>query len=529
MDGLAIAAVLNELRPALEGAFIRTAYQPTRDTLVFRISGARPLRLLISPKAASLHLTERPIANPETPSGFAMLLRKHLRGGRIASIRQHGWDRVVTLIAERRVGSRIETVELVCELIGLRGNVLIVKEGVIVGAFRADLRSRLGSPYAPLDPQEKINPESITVADCTRFLASDKPAAALAREIDGMGKETARDVLAMAEEADAGGISAERLLAAMDSIVGCVSDPKPHVDGESGRPLFYPMAGATPVGSMSEAFDRAAEQTVSPEDASETRAVRSHLQRVLGRASRTAARLRGWLGEAEQADALQLEADLILTYRIDIGPRASSASLVDPATGEAVEVSLDPSMSAVDNAQRRYRRARRLRRGRAQVEARLRRIEQEIREVEGGLQALEAGDPLPLEAASHLPSRAPSEKEPPRPQTRQLNIGGYDVFVGRSAQDNDRLLQAAAPDDVWMHARGVPGSHVIVRRRGTGEIPHDVIERAAVLAARHSKAGGERKVAVTVAAAKHVHKPKGAAPGLAIVRQESTLTVRLDS
>lgn len=99
------------------------------------------------------------------------------------------------------------------------------------------------------------------------------------------------------------------------------------------------------------------------------------------------------------------------------------------------------------------------------------------------------------------------------------------MLVGRDAKENDRLLREAAPDDVWMHARGAPGSHVLIRRGGRREIPQSVLRVAASLAARYSKLKSERSVDVTVAAAKHVRKPKGAPPGMVMVQNEDTLTV----
>jgi len=528
MDGLAVAAMLGELRPQVEGSFIRTAYQPTRDAFLFRLSGAKPLRLLISPRDAVIHLTERRIPNPEIPSGFAMLLRKHLRGGRIAGICQHGWDRVVTIHVERRSGKKTEQVDLVAELIGLRGNLLVVRNGVVVGAARQDRRIRLGKAYEPLPAQPKADPGTLTADDLGLILAASAPEQALAKRLDGVGKQTAQDLLRLASpegQADPEPC-AKGLQLAIDQIVNAVSNPVPHVDPARGRALFYPVPGAEATASFSAAFDRLAEPADELGDEEDQRAVRVHLQRALGRQARTAERLGAWLEDAGQADRLQREADLILTYLSEIDAGCSRVQLVDPATAEAIEIRLDPSLSAAENAQKRYRRARRLRRGRAQVEARRKRVEASVSSIEKALDALADGEPIPIEATSFLPQERVEAKTAPKPQAHRLEIEGHLVLVGRNAQDNDRLLQAAGPDDLWLHARGVAGSHVVIRRQGSHEIPATVVEAAAVLAAQHSKSRHERKVEVTIAEAKHVRKPKRGAPGLAIVRHEDTLTVR---
>ncbi|MBU0595486.1 NFACT family protein, partial [Candidatus Bipolaricaulota bacterium] len=95
MDGLAIAAALGEMRRELEGGWIRSIYQPTRSLFVLRVFAGAKQTILISPRDASMHLTNLDIANPESPSTFVMQLRKHLKGGRIVSIVQRGWDRIV--------------------------------------------------------------------------------------------------------------------------------------------------------------------------------------------------------------------------------------------------------------------------------------------------------------------------------------------------------------------------------------------------------------------------------------------------
>ena len=92
---------------------------------------------------------------------------------------------------------------------------------------------------------------------------------------------------------------------------------------------------------------------------------------------------------------------------------------------------------------------------------------------------------------------------------------------------NDRLLRSANPEDLWLHAKGFPGSHVFVRNRKRAEYPAEVIYEAALLAARFSRAKGERRVEVSYTKVKHVRKPKGARPGLVILGKEDTLTVEL--
>lgn len=108
------------------------------------------------------------------------------------------------------------------------------------------------------------------------------------------------------------------------------------------------------------------------------------------------------------------------------------------------------------------------------------------------------------------------------------DVDGYEVLVGRSARDNDRLtFKEAAPQDVWLHVGGgTPGSHVVVRAPEGGEVPRHVVKRAAELAARHSKAGKTTgKVDVHVCRACDVRKPRGAKPGSVELRRYESVKV----
>ena len=98
------------------------------------------------------------------------------------------------------------------------------------------------------------------------------------------------------------------------------------------------------------------------------------------------------------------------------------------------------------------------------------------------------------------------------------------MLVGRSAEENDRLVREARPHDLWLHARGVPGAHVVVRTGGR-EVPEGVLRQAAQLAAWHSRARGERKVPVSYTEARHLRKPRGAPPGAVILKEESVIVV----
>ena len=108
---------------------------------------------------------------------------------------------------------------------------------------------------------------------------------------------------------------------------------------------------------------------------------------------------------------------------------------------------------------------------------------------------------------------------------RNIKISDYEIFIGKSAQSNDELLRFASKEDIWMHARGVSGSHVIIRKKGKLPVPKEVLERAAQLAAWYSKGKNASLMPVIYTPRKYVRKPKGAAPGAVTCDREEVIMV----
>lgn len=200
-----------------------------------------------------------------------------------------------------------------------------------------------------------------------------------------------------------------------------------------------------------------------------------------------------------------------------------------------IEIALDPALSPVENAERYYDRARRTRRSRVEAKRRL----VEAREyadraaallddlrAAGGLKAVrtfrrERADEL-------LPFLPETEASVNRVPFRRFDLGeGYEVWVGRNARQNDELtFRYARKYDLWMHARGAPGSHAVLRLPGrTAHPDRRILQQAAAIAAYFSKARGSGLVPVIVAERKYVRKPRGAESGVVALDREDVLLV----
>ena len=524
MDGLSIAASLAEISPHIIGSTIRTVYHPDYAQFVLRLFDGEDVRLVIDLREASVRTAVQPIENPATPSTFVMLLRKHLRGGRVAGCVQWEWDRVVTLNITRMEGAERFTYQLIAELVGTRGNLLLFRDGCLLQSLRSDGRNTVGCPYAGLPSQDKLDPGDVLPAQMEQWLADGTAESVLVRRIEGIGRQTAADMIAQSSGDDL----ALNVSLHLKELLSYVYAPRPYVTEDETRATFYPLPPpAIPVDSFQVALDRVRarplQESLPPQDT-----LLSELKRAVRAKERTIGKLLDWLDTSTQADVWQSQADLLMTFQSEISRGQQTVTLTRPADDQEVTIQLDPSLSVIENAQSLYKRAKRIRRGHPHVHNRLKRSRLELSSLQRSLEARQRGEAVESEILALLPNRR--KKLPPEKKTipfRQFEVDGFHIWMGKSARQNDALLRAASPNDVWMHAKDYAGSHVVIRARGQERIPDAVLQSAARLAALHSKAKSERRVEITMTQVKKVRKPKGAPAGLVNVRDTDTLTVEL--
>lgn len=268
---------------------------------------------------------------------------------------------------------------------------------------------------------------------------------------------------------------------------------------------------------FSQALDRVLEERVFGELAE---AQVAELERAVERRKRALAMLAEAEKEAQIWPALKDKADLILARLAEI-PKGAPKVTVEGFDGSPVELELDPSLPPARFAQALYRRAGKLRRRAQEIPARRAHLEEEIAKISEEVALLRNRPDL----APYLlqGEETPGQKGPPS-GPRQYPIGEFRVLVGRSAKENDVIVRRASPQDLWLHARGVPGAHVLIKTGGR-PVPEEVLRRAAELAAWFSKARGERKAEVSYTEARYVRRRKGSPPGTVVLLRENVIVV----
>ena len=465
-----IAAVVAELAP-LTGARVDAVRAPAERAVALDLLGPRgPARLLVSAEAdvTRLHATRARTPRAGSPSGFEQLLRRELEGARLDAIEASPGDRVVALRLARPQGA----VRLVAELTGRHGNLFLVgDDGVIRASAGRNLSDRralvAGQPYVP--PAKR--PPSTAPAPVRFAPVAGEPFP-----------------LSAAIDAAYSALEAERVLA------------------EARRRLRDPVRAA--VARATRALERLADEAARVPAAEADRRTGELLARNLGRIRRGAR-------------------EVALTDWTEEGPRE-------------VTVALDPALSPQANLERHFRRYRRIVESAARVAERTR----EVRARAGALRALlleldaaAPGELARLEREARRLGAAPRPQRPPRarreepasPHRTFRSAAGATILVGRGPHENDTLtVSVARGNDLWLHARGVPGAHVVVRL-GKGRAPdQETFLDAAHLALHFSDARGAPQAEIAATRAKYVRKPKGAAPGAVTYSQEKVTLLRAE-
>ena len=264
------------------------------------------------------------------------------------------------------------------------------------------------------------------------------------------------------------------------------------------------------------------------------------LRRTLKTAERRIEALYRDLGQAAEAEVLEKHGHVLLAHLGSICTGVAQVELIDvfDATGTSFCcIELDGQKTPAENAAALLKRAKKYGRRRALLPARIKEAEVERDQIKDHLSAAEKGHGLEeievwLGEKGYIRTMEKSENKradhAAQAHPRQyLTSDGWRVWAGRNNKENDILThKMAAQNDMWFHAHGYPGSHVVLRRDGRKDEPSkQALEEAAAIAAFWSKGKSAKKVPVVYTLAKYVNKPRGGAPGQAVIKREKTLMV----
>ena len=588
-DFITTTAVAGELRAALTPGRVQQAFQVDANSYALEVYAGNQRRYLLlsadqqRPRVHLLSDEQRPRRGVDTPSPLLQLLRKFVRGAILTGVSQPPWERVLWLHFDH---SQFGRTALVIELIGRWSNLLLLREArpekkgkkahqateaVEVtedvdlwrilecvhrhrpqdGARRPALPGQL---YTPPPAQEGWRPDELTELRLRLLLEQTPPDAtvwrALLDGLLGVSPLLAREIVFRATgdaQIRAGQVARmtpllEAVAALVDILHGEAWQPCLAFDADGSPVAFAPYRLTHRVNNRLEdvaSISLAAEQfyaqrSVAGDDAygAARRQVAATIDRVRRGLERRRESIGRQLRSPEEIDRLRVSGEWILALSSTIEPRQTELRLPDD-TG-LPPVALDPMLSPADNAARYFKRYGKSKRARQYAEPRLAEVEAELAYVEQLAADLAlAGDRNEIDAVR---AQLAEDGYLRQPRTRIVNqpkgpryytsLEGFAIVVGRNSRQNERVtFDIATPDDLWLHARGLAGSHVVVRSGGRS-VSDATVQQAAELAAYFSRGRGEAWVDVIVTTRRHVRRAPGGHPGMVMVDGETVVTVR---
>lgn len=564
-DGITIANITKELKERLTGGRIAKIAQPEADELLLTIKAPEgQLRLLISASASLplIYLTEQNKPSPMTAPGFCMLLRKHLNGGRIVEISQPSLERIIHFTIEHYndLGDLCRKI-LIVELMGKHSNLIFCnEEGMILDSIKhvpssmSSVREVLpGRTYFIPATQEKADPFTIDGQTFQKLL-SEKPmklSKALYTSLTGISPVIAEELCfraSLESNQTANSFSETEYLHLYRTFSYLMEDVK---NGEFSPSILY--SGKEPVefasvplkqyGSLQAVTFNSisvlletyyAEKNTLTRIRQKSADLRKIVQTALERNRKKYDLQEKQLKDTEKREKYKVYGELIHTYGYNLEPEASSLTALNYYTGEEITIPLDPALTPQENAKKYFDKYNKLKRTFEAVTALIQETRSEIEHLESISAALDIAlleeDLVQIKEElmdyGYVKRKYGKKKEKVTSKPfHYVSSDGFHMYVGKNNFQNEELtFQFATGNDWWFHAKGVPGSHVIVKSEGQ-ELPDRTFEEAGRLAAYYSKSRGNDKVEIDYIQKKHVKKPGGGKPGFVVYYTNYSLMI----
>lgn len=567
-DGITVAALTKELKETICDGRIAKIAQPESDELLLTIKtkeGQRRLSISASASLPLIYLTNDNKPSPMTAPNFCMLLRKHIGNGRIVDVSQPGLERIIQLRIEHldELGD-LRQKTLVVEIMGKHSNIIFCdeKDQIIdsikhVPAQMSSVREVLpGRPYFIPDTMEKQDPLTAADEDFSRALRG-KPmriSKAVYTSFTGISPVVAEEICYLAgidSQMTASDLTDDMLTHLyrqfqyyMEDVRNGAFNPVIYFDGNtpkefSALPLtHFQNLEKKEYGSISEVLSTYyATRNTLVRIRQKSADLRHIVQTALERNRKKYELQSRQLKDTENRDLYKVYGELINAYGYQLPEGSKELTALNYYTGEELTIPLDPVKTPQENAQKYFARYNKQKRTYEALTELISETGDEIRYLESVESALDIAlyeEDLTqikeeLSQAGYIRRR--QQKKKAKILSRPLHYvssDGYHMYVGKNNLQNEELtFHFASGNDWWFHAKGVPGSHVILKSGGD-EVPDRTFEEAGRLAAYYSKNRGSEKAEIDYIEKKHVKKVNGGRPGFVIYHTNYSLVIDSD-
>lgn len=570
LDGIVISNLIYELNQVLEGARISKIAQPETDELLLTCKGAQgQYRLAISASASLpfVYLTQENKPSPLQAPTFCMVLRKHIANGKILRIYQPGLERIIHFEIEHLNELRdLCKKTLIVELMGKHSNIIFCNEdGTIIDSIKrissatSSLREVLpGRKYfIPTTQGDKLNPliitrEQFVEALFGKALSINK---ALYTSFVGISPLIANEIAYRAgydSDFSIASLSQEQLLHLANHFCWFMEDIKehnyqPNIVRNGKEPIDYSSVPLTMYGeyeassftTISEVLENYyAEKNVYSRIRQKSVDLRKIVTTALERNVKKYDLQIKQQKDAEKKEKYKLYGELLQAYGYGV---AEGAKFIEVENyyddNKLIKIPLDETLSPLENSKKYFEKYSKLKRTSEALESLIEETHNQILHLESIQNALDiavSSDDLVqikeelMEYGFIKKNRSAKKEKTKSKPFHYRSSDGYDIYVGKNNYQNDELsFKVATGNDWWFHAKGIPGSHVIVKSNNE-ELPDRVFEEAGRLAGFYSKGRDNDKIEIDYLQKKNLKKPSGAAPGFVVYYTNYSLVIEPD-
>ncbi|MCL2236333.1 MAG: NFACT family protein [Defluviitaleaceae bacterium] len=564
-DGIAVSALVAEIGEKLTGGRIDKITQPEKDEIVLavRSQGANH-KLLLTANATfpRIHLTAKHKESPAVAPMFCMLLRKHIGSGRIVKITQPGLERVVSIHIEgRNEMGDLEEKQLILEIMGRHSNIILVSKGVVLDAAKhvsaslSAVRQILpGRDFTEAPSQDKHDPLNTNEAEFHGVLGETTVAKAIFHNYTGVSSFSAGVICQMAEidpNIQANQLDHRQKTALFEAFKQAINGGfAPYIlYNNTKNPQGFAFFGGSVFGDeFTQEFQSPSELVeyfYSSKDTADRIRQRSQdmrrvVQNLIDRCVKKADIQAKTTAEIADRDTLRLYGELVTAniYAIKQGQPMVLVQNFYEEDLPTIEIELNPQKTPAENAQAYFKKYNKQKRTAEALVTQVAQNEEELAYLEAVMQSIAQSDTVAdlmqireeLQEEGFIKKPKNKGKKRDAAQTKPLHFvtpDGFDIFVGKNNQQNDQLTKNADKDDIWLHTKHIPGSHVILKAKA-GQISDIALEEAVNLAGFYSKGRGGSMVPVDYCPRKNVRKPAKAKPGMVIYDNYKTAHITPD-
>ena len=563
-DGITVAAMVQELKNALADGRIAKIAQPEPDELLLTIKtpeGQKRLYISASASLPLIYLTDENKPSPMTAPNFCMLLRKHIGNGRITGISQPKLERIIILDIEHldELGDLCKK-QLVIEIMGKHSNIIFCDDqGRIIDSIKhvsaqmSSVREVLpGREYFIPDTMAKHNPLATNEPSFNQAL-KEKPmplGKAIYTSFTGISPVVAEEIcyLAGLESGMTAGDLSDDMMAHlyrqfsyyMEDVRQGAFHPVIYYEGNAPKefgalPLtHYSGLARKEFASISQVLSTyyATKNTLTrirQKSADLRHVVQTALERNRKKYDLQAKQLR----DTQNREKYKVYGELINAYGYNLAPGSKNLTALNYYTGQEVTIPLDPTMTPQENSQKYFAKYNKQKRTFEALSDLIQETADDIQYLESISNALDIAlseadlAQIKEELIQSGYVRRKFTKKKVKLTSKPLHYvssDGYHMYVGKNNLQNDELtFSFATGNDWWFHAKGIPGSHVIVKTEGRADLPDRLFEEAGSLAAYYSKGRDNDKVEIDYIQKKNIKKVAGAAPGFVIYHTNYSL------